>query len=349
MSKMFMRAALAGAALCLAFQPALSAADEVADFYKGKQVRIIIGSAMGGSYGIFAQFAARHIPKFLPGSPTVIAQAMTGAGGNNALNYVYTAAPKDGTVMSVPQQHVVQESLLNPAIKYEANGFQYIGRFTDIALVSTIASRTGVKTFDELKTKQYVAGGAGPRNPTSIAPEIANMIAGTKIKVVSGYKGTTQAYQALEQGEVDIAMTSWLTINVVHGAKLKSGELVPLFALAMKRVKDIPHVPTLLEMAEGEGEKAFLQIYSVGADIGRSMAAPPGMPKARVEAWRAAFQKMLADPAFQEDLKKRNIWLNPMSGEDLQAMIAKVMDIPHDQVAQAKLLYAKILPATLKK
>lgn len=349
MRKTFLRAALAVAGAAAAVVPAAAAADEVADFYKGRQVRIIIGSAMGGSYGIFAQFAARHIPQFIPGNPTVVAQAITGAGGNKALNYVYSAAPRDGSVMNLPQQHVVQESLLNPSVRYEANGFQYIGRFTDIALVSTIAKRAGVTSFEALKTKQYVAGGAGPRNPTSVAPEIANLIAGTKIKVVSGYKGTTQAYQALERGEVDIAMTSWLTINVVHGAKLKAGELVPLFALSMKRVKDIPHVPTLLEMAKTDGEKAFVRIYSVGADIGRSMAAPPGMPKARVDAWRMAFQKMLADPAFQADLKKRKIWLNPMSGPDLQTMIAEVMRTPPDKVKQAQELYAKILPATLKK
>jgi tripartite-type tricarboxylate transporter receptor subunit TctC len=342
------RAALAAAAASFAV-PSLAVADEVADFYKGRQVRILVGAAMGGSYGIFAQFAARHIGKFIPGAPTIVAQDMPGAGGNKMLNYMYNAAPKDGSTMNLPMQHVVQESLLNTAIKYNANGFQYIGRFTDIALVSTIASRTGVKSFDELKKKRYVAGGAGPRNPTSVAPEIANLVAGTKMKVVSGYKGTTQAYQALERGEVDIAMTSWLTINVVHGAKLKAGTLIPIFALATKRVKDLPNVPTLLEMAKTDGEKAFLQIYSVGSDIGRSMSAPPGMPKARVEAWRAAFGKMLADPAFQQDLAKRKIWTNPMTGPDLQAMIGEVMQIPKDKVVQAKALYAKILPSSKSK
>lgn len=340
-------AALAAAAAFLA-APCAVQADPVADFYDGRQVRIIIGSAMGGSYGIFAQFAARHIPKFIPGNPTVVAQAITGAGGNKALNYVYNVAPKDGSVLNLPQQHVVQESLLNPDIRYDAKGFQYIGRFTDIALVSTAASRTGIKSIEDLKEKQYVAGGAGPRNVTSVAPEIANLIAGTKMKVVSGYKGTTQAYQALERGEVDIAMTSWLTLNVVHADKLKAGELVPLFALATQRVKDIPHVPTLLELAKDPAERDFVEIYSIGAEIGRSMAAPPGMPKAMVQAWRAGFQKMIADPAFQADLKKRNIWLNPMSGEDLQAMIGKVMAIPPKQVEAAARIYAEILPATLK-
>jgi tripartite-type tricarboxylate transporter receptor subunit TctC len=339
------RAALVAAAVSVIL-PASASADEVADFYKGRQVRIYVGAAMGGSYGIFAQFAARHIGKFIPGNPTIVAQDMPGAGGNKMLNFMYNAAPKDGATLNLPMQHVVQESLLNPAIKYEANGFQYIGRFTDIALVSTIASRTGVKSFDALKTKQFVAGGAGPRNPTSVAPEIANLIAGTKMKVVSGYKGTTQAYQALERGEVDIAMTSWLTINVVHGAKLKAGTLVPIFALATQRVKDLPDVPTLLEMAKGDGEKAFVQIYSVGSDIGRSMSAPPGVPKARVQAWRAAFGKMLADPAFQADLNKRKIWTNPMSGEDLQSMVAGVMNIPKEKVEQAKAIYAKILPSS---
>ena len=324
-----------------------AAADPVADFYKGREVRVIIGVGLGGSYGLLGQIAARYIARYVPGRPTVIVQTMPGAGGNVSLNYMQNAAPQDGSVVCLPMQQIVHETLLNPGIKYNAKDFHWFGRFTDIALVATAAKRSGITSIEDTRKKAYATGGAGPRNPTSVAPLALNMMAGTKFKVVSGYMGTGEAYQALEKGEVDIAATSWLTLNTIHAQKLKAGELVPIYVIGAKRVlPDLPDVPALPEFGRTEAEKAFLKIYTVQGEIGRSMAGPPKMPADRIEAWQQAFMKMIADPGFKAEVEKRKIDLAPLDGPSLKKIVHEVMAVSPETVKQARDIYAKLLPST---
>jgi tripartite-type tricarboxylate transporter receptor subunit TctC len=326
-----------------------AAADPIADFYKGREVRIIIGAGVGGSYGLIGQMIAKYIVPYVPGHPAIVVQAMPGAGGNVSLNYMENAAPQDGSMLFLPMQMVVHESLLNPRVKYKAKDFHWIGRVADVALVATAAKRTGIKTFEDTRKKQYVSGGAGPGNPTSVAPLALNMMAGTKYKVVTGYKGTGEAYQALEKGEVDIAATSWLTLNAIHGAQLKSGELIPIYVIGARRVPDIPNVPALPEFGETPAQKAFMKIYSLQGEIGRSMAAPPRMPRDKIRMWQAAFDKMIADPAFRADAEKHKVDLNPLKGPQVDALVADAMTTPADTVAQARKIYAELLPGLKKK
>lgn len=344
MSKPFIVAAIPLVALTLALPVA---ADPIAEFYKGREVRIIIGSGVGGSYGLFGQIAAQHIGKYVPGNPTLVVQAMSGAGGNVSLNYLQNAAPQDGSVICLPMQQIVHETLLNPGIRYNAKDFHWFGRFTDIALVATASKVSGITSVEDTMKKEYATGGAGPRNPTSVAPLALNLMAGTKFKVVSGYKGTGEAYQALERGEVDIAATSWLTINTIHAHKLKAGDLVPIYVIGAKRVlPDLPNVPALPEFGKTPAHKAFLQIYTVQGEIGRSMAGPPRIPKDKLAVWRAAFMKMIADPAFKAEIAKRKIDLNPLDGPAMQAIVNEVMSHPPETVKQAQDIYAKLLPST---
>lgn len=346
--KRIVRAALfvVAASFTATLDSAPAAADAVADFYKGREVRIIIGVSMGGSYGLFAQIAAQHIGRHLPGNPTVVPQEMPGAGGNVSLNYMQNAAPQDGTVVTVPMQAIVHETLLNPAVRFNAKEFHWFGRFVDIALVATAAKRSGITSIEDTMKKEYVVGGAGPRNPTSVAPLALNMMAGTRFKVVSGYSGTGAAYVALEQGEVDIASTSWLTLHSLHAHKMQAGELIPIFVIGAKRVPDIPDVPALPEFGKTDAHKAFLSIYSVQGEIGRSMAGPPRMPKERIEAWRKAFATMIADPEFRADAAKRKLDLNSLDGPSMQAIIDEVMGFSPETVKQAADIYAELLPST---
>lgn len=350
MTRRIISAFVPAAALAIAASVATPAtADPIANFYKGREVRIVIGAGVGGSYGLIAQMIAKYIAPFVPGDPTIVVQAMPGAGGNVSLNYMDKAAPQDGSMVFLPMQMVVHESLLNPRVRYKASDFHWIGRITDVALVATAAKRTGIKTFKDVVGKPYVSGGAGPGNPTSVAPLALNMMAGTKFKVVTGYKGTGETYQALERGEVDIAATSWLTLNAIHGAQLKSGELVPIYVIGAKRVPAIPNVPALPEFGVTPAQKAFMKIYSMQGEIGRSLAAPPRMPRDRIKAWQAAFDRMIADPAFRADAKKHKIDLNPLEGSQVDAMVADAMKTPADTVMQARKIYAELLPGLKKK
>ena len=170
-------------ACLLASQPA--SADAVADFYKGKTVTIIIGSGFGGSYGLYSQLAARHIGKFMPGKPTVIVQSMPGAGGLKAIAYAYNAAARDGSVISVPQQEVLEETILDPKVRFDVRKFQWIGRFVDVDYIGVVTDKLGVKSLDDARKKQVVAGATGARAASGLAPQIFNRWAGTKFKVVA--------------------------------------------------------------------------------------------------------------------------------------------------------------------
>ena len=162
MKTRFASLAIVGAMLV----PQMASADAVSDFYKGKTVKIVIGASIGGSYGLFAQFLSRHVPKHLAGAPTVVVQTMPGSGGNKAMNYAFTAGAQDGSMVSMPQMGMVLESLFNPKARFDARKNQYIGRFTNINIVGTAHKRAGIKNWKDAKTKVYNFGTIGRRNDT---------------------------------------------------------------------------------------------------------------------------------------------------------------------------------------
>lgn len=314
-------------------------AETVAEFFKDKTIRIVIGTGMGGSYGVYAQLVARHLGRFMPGAPTLIVQSMPGAGGLVALNYLAQKAPRDGTTISVIHVTLVQESMFNPKAQYDAAEFQWIGRLASITFLGVASKKSGIKSLDDARKREVIVGAPGPNNVPAQSPLVLNKIAGTKFKVVTGYKGMGEAFIALERGEVEFAVPTEATLAAFHLAKLKSGELVPIFAQAGSRLKDYPDVPILLEFGKTEVEKAFLGIFTLTAEIGRSLATPPGVPKERIDAMRAAFDKMVADAAFRADLAKTRVQLDPKGGADMQRLVHASMTMSKETREQARAFY----------
>lgn len=333
--------AIAGAVMI----PQISNADPVADFYSGKTVRIVIGASMGGSYGLYAQYMARHVTKHLAGAPTVVVQSMPGSGGNKAMNYVYTAGAQDGSVVSIVQISVVQESLFNPRVHFVAQGYNYIGRFTNTNIVTTCRKESGIKSWKDARTKSYTVGTIGRRNYTYIGVASMNLMAGTKFKVISGYRGTKQSYLANDRGEVDCAATSWNTLVVHHTDDLKNGTYIPIIQMTATRQPDLPNIPTIVEFGRTKAEKAFLAIIAAGGAIGRTMAGPPGMPKYLVAAWRKAFTATVNDPAFKADVAKRHSMLKPKTGAEMAKIVRDVVGLPKDEIQGAYKIYTELLKA----
>ena len=331
-------------ACLLASQPA--SADAVADFYKGKTVTIIIGSGFGGSYGLYSQLAARHIGKFMPGKPTVIVQSMPGAGGLKAIAYAYNAAARDGSVISVPQQEVLEETILDPKVRFDVRKFQWIGRFVDVDYIGVVTDKLGVKSLDDARKKQVVAGATGARAASGLAPQIFNRWAGTKFKVVAGYKGTDEMFLAQEKGEVDLVTATWVIVRAAHGDAFKAGKLIPIYSMSLERIPELPNVPSITEFGRNPAEKAFLNIWAAGGTIGRSLATPPGVPAERAAAFRAAFDQMIADPPFKADVESHKIPFNPMGGKDLAARIDKVMQITPEEIENTRKVHADLLAST---
>jgi tripartite-type tricarboxylate transporter receptor subunit TctC len=338
------RLALVPAALALA--PTGASADSVADFYNGKTVKIVVGASMGGSYGLLAQIMSRHVSRHLAGAPTVVVQSMPGSGGNKAMNYTYTAGPQDGSVVSIVQISVVQESLFNPKIRFSAKGYQYFGRFTNANIIGTAHKRSGLKSWEDIRKKSYTIGSVGRRNYTYIGPALMNALAGAKFKIISGYRGTKQSYLAMEKAEVDAAATSWATLNLNNAKEMSDGTYIPLFQMMGYREDHLKDVPSIAEFGKTKGEKAFVAIIAAGSAIGRTMAGPPGMPKDRVAAWRNAFWATVNDPAFVADIKKRNSRLNPLNANDITKIIDDAMNLPKEDVKAAYAFYQKLLKAT---
>jgi tripartite-type tricarboxylate transporter receptor subunit TctC len=319
------------------------AQNPVADFYKGKDVQVVIGADVGGSYGLYGQLIVRHLKKHIPGQPNLVLQAMPGAGGLKALGYTYNAAPRDGSVLTIAHAEVLFETLLVDGNPFNAKDYTWIGRLMDADFVGLVTRKSGVTSLDDVKKKQVIVGATGVNSVTAVGPQLFNEFIGTKFKMVPGYKGTNEIFFAMEKGEADSIAVSWVTAAFIQGEKLKSGELIPIYAVAGERLKELPKVPNVTEFARNATEKAFVDIYTSSALIGRALAVPPQVPADRIAALRTAFQAMVKDPEFLKDAKEKNIPLNLMTGEKLNAEVARIMATPKDTVNSAKAFYKKLL------
>src|SRR5262249_52549762 len=161
---------------------------------KGKTVRILIGSSVGGAFTFYSQMAATHLSRFLPGNPHIIVQTMNGASGNVALNYAYNVGPQDGTLVILPNLTLVHETLFNPSVRYNAKDFHYLGRFTDVLGVAAASQQSGMTSLDDVRRREYTMGTVGTQNMTYWGPALMNGIGGTRFKIISGYAGTPETY-----------------------------------------------------------------------------------------------------------------------------------------------------------
>ena len=334
------RAALALLAGLLASAPA--AAQSGGDFFRGRDVRLLIGAAPGGTYGLYAQLAARHMRQHIPGQPNIIMQNMPGAGGLVALNYSYAVAPKDGTLVHLIHAEVLYETLLTKDAKFNARDYLWIGRFADADSLVLATRQSGVKSLDIAKAREVTLGATGIANIYALAPMMLNRLAGTKFRIIGGYKGTADILIAIERGELDGAGVTLANALSLHGEKLRSGELAPVFAIAAKRLPDFPDVPAFTEFASG-ADRTLLDIYASVGTIGRALAYPPGVPDERLRIMREAFQKTLTDAAFQAEAKKLSAPVSPLSGEQIAAEVARVMSTPARDIEAARVLHEELL------
>jgi tripartite-type tricarboxylate transporter receptor subunit TctC len=324
-------------------------AETVEEFYRGKTVRVVIGAGVGGSYAVYAQLASRHLGRFIPGSPTLVMQSMPGAGGLIALNYLGTQAPRDGTVITIGHITIVHEGLFNPKAKFNPREFNWIGRFSSYASIGVASRKSGIRSVEDAKKREVTLGAAGATSVPGQAPVVLNKIAGTKIKVISGYKDTGAGFLALERGEVEMSGTSIDALRALHWDKLKRGDFVPIYVQGIERWKEYPNAPTLLELGKTDVEKAFLGVFSITAGVGRSLATPPGVPKDRLAALRAAYDKMIVDPAFKADVAKLRLVLDPLPGAQLQELIANSMRMSEDTRKKAHAFYDDLFRHLKKK
>lgn len=313
-------------------------ADEVRDFYKGNQLTVIVGFGAGGGYGTYARLIGQHLGKFLPGKPSFVPQFMPGGGSLKMANYMYTIAPKNGTFigMSSPVLPVFQ-LIRSKGFKLDVRDFSYIGRMATQKHVMMVRADTGVKTIDDIKKMEVSAAASGKGSPTFIFPTMMNSLLGTKFKVITGYKGSAGGRLSLERGETKAMTSGWISWKATSPQWLKSKFIIPVVELGLDKSPDLPkNVPLILDLAKNDADRDFIKFMMGPTVTGRSLFGPPGIPKARLTALRKAYDKMVRDPAFLREAKKRRLEIHPMSGEEVTRRIIATASAAPAVVARAK-------------
>ncbi len=308
--------------------PAAGQAQSPADFYKGKTVQIYIGFSPGGSYDLFARLLARHIGKHIPGNPSVVATNMPGAGSFTAANFLFGAAPKDGTAMGIVSQTVaIEEALKTNGVQYKAAEFTWIGRATANIEIQVIWHTSKAKTMDDAKNSVIPVASTGPGSPSEGYPKMLNGTYGTQFKIIRGYPGSTDGLLAMERGEVDGALTSWSTMKGSRKGWLDEKKAHLLVQYVLQRAEELPDVPAVTEFAKNQADKDLVTFYASAAEVGRSFLAPPGIPADRVKALQTAFDATMKDAEFVAEVKKASLDFVPMPAAGLRKLIVDTANV----------------------
>jgi tripartite-type tricarboxylate transporter receptor subunit TctC len=289
-------------------------------FYKGKTIDIIVGYTVDNSFDTYPRMLAKVLPRYIPGSPSIVVQNMPGAGSMRATNHLYNIAAKDGTVLGVIDQAMPLNQLLKrPGLQADVFKFNWIGRFVDNSSILYARGEAPVKKAEDLFTKELIA--ATPGVSSRLNYLALNTVAHTKIKMLTGYDGSSSARLALERGEIDALTQPWPAVRAEFPTQIKEGKINLLLQADLHKHAELQAVPRMVDLAKDEDGRKLLELFSSSADVGRALMAPPGIPPERVALLRQAFMKAIADPDFKAEAAKAQLDLAPMSGEDLQAMI----------------------------
>ncbi len=328
--------AAATAALTLAVS-APAQADAVADFYKGKQITILVVSGSGGLNALYARTLGDRMGKHIPGQPKFVYQYMPGGGGLKGSNYCYNIARKDGTMLCQVLNPIGLMQVLRPkGVKYDANKFSFIGNTGDQNGSFAVWHTVPVKKLMDLRNVVVPFAGTGKGSESYYDPTLLNSMFGTKIKIVMGYKGGGQLDMALAQQETLGRAGPVISFMVRKPHWLKEGKVRILAQVGLKKIPGYEHIPLLLEFARNDEERQIIRLISSRSAIGRPLVAPPGVPKARVDALRKAFIATMSDAKFKADIKKRRMLNDWRSGKEVQKIVAQMLATPQPLINKTR-------------
>ena len=333
-------------ALTLA-QPA--AAQAPAEFFKGKTLTIYVGLSAGGGYDMNARLLSRHFGKYIPGNPTVVVRNMPGAGGLVMTNHVANVSPRDGLHLGAPQRGVPFEPLLgqDSKAKFDPRTLNWIGSVNSDTSLALVHKRTGIKTWKDLRNRDTIIAGTGVGTESVVVPYVLRNLMGLKFKVIAGFPGGSEMNLALARGEVDGRGTfSWTSLKPNYKEWVESGDYVMLFQMGLRKHKDLPDVPLVIDLAETEELKRLLKIQFTAFELGRPIFAAEGVPADRIATLRKAFDDSMKDKDLMLEAEKSDQEVNPMSGAEMQDIFKEIYETPKDLVA--RLAAASVEKADLK-
>lgn len=328
-------------ALCaagLAMATPAPAQEDVAVFYRGKQLRLIVGTGAGGGYDLFARAVARHIGNHIPGNPSVIVQNQGAASGLVMANQLYSLGPKDGTVIAAPINGLPTAPLLEPAgAHFDAARLNWIGSTNRETYVAFAWHAAAVHSLADLLQRPLIVGATAAGTTLVDFPLVTNKILGTKFKVVRGYDSTPQINVAMERGEVEgIGGIGWQSVKTQVPQWIADRKITVIAQYGLNRDPELADAPAMLELARTEADRAALTMMFARTEYGRPYFAPPDVPRPRIEALRRAFDATMHDPDFMADAAQLQLELSPMRGEEVQALVAELARTPAEIVTRVR-------------
>ena len=324
--------------MCLA--GAQANAQSVEDFYRSRNVQLVIPNAPGGSFDLYGRLVARHIGRFIPGAPNMVPQNMPGAGGMVSANWLYDVAPKDGSAVAISVPNIALAHVLEVgAIRYDARKFNWIGRIVSPTATLYTWHTAPTKTVADLRVHETLIASTGSVSQAHITSQMMNGVADAKFKIIAGYKGTTDAIIALEQGEVQAAIFPWTFIKAARPDWLREKKVNIVAQYTRRLNPDLPGVPSIFDLAQTDEQREIFKLFFGPDEIGQSLMAPPGLAAARLDALRAAFAKMIEDKEFLADADKQKLELSTAPWQEVQASVEEAYKATRAQIEVAKKYY----------
>jgi tripartite-type tricarboxylate transporter receptor subunit TctC len=329
------RRALVGLAAALAVPLAVAVIDparsqqSVEEFYRGKQLDMVIGYSPGGTYDLYARLVARFLGNYIPGKPSIVPRNMPGAGSRAATKWVFSVAPKDGTVLATADQSLsVEQAMGDKQLDLDTTKLVYIGNPNADNNTTATWYTSGVKTIEDAKKRQVVMGATGG-STSSQYPKAMNALIGTKFKIIIGYPGGNDINLAMEKGEVDgRGSNAWGSWKATRPDWLRDNKINILVQIGLTKAPDLADVPLLIDLASNDEDRAIFRLLSASSTIGRPVFTAPGVPAERVKALRDAFDTMVKDPVFLAEAGKEHFDINPVSGTDMQKIVTDIVATP---------------------
>lgn len=313
------------------------------DFFRGKDITIGIPSDAGGGYDAAGRLIAQYLPKYIPGNPRIIPQNVPAGGGLVLVNLLYNTAPKDGTQIGIIRGSALYEEIFkNPAVKFESLKFNWLGNFSRTQDGCVFSPRSGIKSPEDLFTREIAIGASGVGAQAYSLPKIYNELLGTKFKIILGYKGSGDRILAMERGELEGACgITTGTLRSSFSSVVRDGKIKIVAQAGLAKDEELPNVPNLLDLAKDPEQRRALEFLFAQLDLGRAVAAPPGTPPERVKILRTAFDQMLKDPGLANDVKRMQLDFDPMNADDTTKMIEHFFATPKPIVERVRAALAQ--------
>jgi tripartite-type tricarboxylate transporter receptor subunit TctC len=292
------------------------------EFYRGNHLTFIVASGEGGGYAVHSRLFIKYLGRHIPGHPDIVIQFMPGAGGVKGANYMYNVAPRDGATLGMPLSTIVLDEILRPkAVKYKAERFHWLGALTRLNFVMMLWHTAPAQSIDEAKTTPLIMGATARGAPNYQEPKIANVLLGTKFRIVTGYRDTAAIHLALERGEINGQDSTWDSWYAMKGDWIKERKIIPILQTGSDPAPGLANVPRFIDLVKSPEDKAIVGLLNASWDIGRSVYAPPGIPADRAKILETAVAKTVNDAGYIADAVARNIPHQPVSASRIRKVV----------------------------